>query len=147
MSAKTISLMFDGYWRETNISGVPKKAGIYVVYECSYNEWQNSVSLLKLVYIGKSDDDANNRIANHEKWSQWRRHCGATHEICFSFSEVTINSDRERAEAALIYQHKPPVNDQYVYDFPFEETTVRLTGKIALLSAYFTVEGKKTFSR
>jgi len=40
---KTISLKFDGYWREVNKSGIPAESGIYGVYVCTYNKEQNTV--------------------------------------------------------------------------------------------------------
>ncbi|MDG7000777.1 MAG: GIY-YIG nuclease family protein [Nitrososphaerota archaeon] len=141
MAAKTISLTFDGYWRQKAIGGIPSKAGIYVVYEAFYNSQSGSVTLLKVIYIGESGD-VNARIANHEKWPDWRKHCGPNNEICFSFAPVT-SPDRERAEAALIYKHKPPVNDEYKYSFPFDETTMSLSEETALLNTYFTLQRKE----
>jgi len=140
MAAKTISLEFDGYWREKNIGSVPSKSGIYVVYECSYNSQANTISLKKVIYIGEATD-VNARIINHEEWPLWRRHCGANNEICFSFGPVA-SPDRERGETAMIYKHKPPVNDEYRNNFPFDQTTMSLSGKTALLETYFTVYRK-----
>lgn len=138
---KTISLTFDGYWREVNVVGVPAKSGIYLVYVCKYNEPQGTVTLHKLIYIGEADD-VRDRIANHEKWPEWRRHVPKGSEVCFSFAGVT-SPDRERAEAALIYYHKPPCCDEYIDSFPFEDTTVVSTGRCDLLSSPITV--RKTY--
>ncbi len=140
MAAKTISLTFDGYWREKNIGGIPKESGIYCVYECTHNTQENTVSISKLIYIGEAEN-VNQRISNHEKWSLWRKHCSSSREICFSFAPVK-NPDRQRGEAAMIYKHKPPVNDEYKDKFPFDETTMRLSGKTALLVESFTVYRK-----
>ena len=135
--AKTISLEFDGYWREVNKGSVPARSGIYLVYVCKYNELQKEVKLNELTYIGESDN-VRDRIENHEKWPEWRRRVPEGSEICFSFAGVS-SPDRERAEAALIYYHKPPCNDEYIDSFPFEDTTVQSTGKCALLSSSITV--------
>ena len=135
--AKTISLNFDGYWREVKKGGVPARSGIYLVYVCRYNEPQSTVTLDKLIYIGEADD-VRDRIANHERWPEWRRHVHKGSQVCFSFAGVT-SPDRERAEAALIYCHKPPCNDEYTDSFPFEDTTVESTGRSALLSSAMTV--------
>jgi hypothetical protein len=32
---KTITLAFDGYWREPKMSSLPAEAGIYCVYTCT----------------------------------------------------------------------------------------------------------------
>ena len=135
--AKTISLNFDGYWREVKKGGVPTRSGIYLVYVCRYNEPQSTVTLDKLIYIGEAGD-VRDRIANHERWPEWRRHVPKGSQVCFSFAGVT-SPDRERAEAALIYCHKPPCNDEYTDSFPFEDTTVESTGRSALLSSAITV--------
>jgi len=135
--AKTISLNFDGYWREVKKGGVPARSGIYLVYVCRYNEPQSTVTLDKLIYIGEAGD-VRDRIANHERWPEWRRHVPKGSQVCFSFAGVT-SPDRERAEAALIYCHKPPCNDEYTDSFPFEDTTVESTGRSALLSSAITV--------
>jgi hypothetical protein len=135
--AKTISLKFDGYWREQSRGGIPSKSGIYVVYEGTYKPQSDTVSLQKIIYIGEAED-VNERIKEHEKWQDWKKHCGPRNELCFSFAYIN-NPNRERGEAALIYKHKPPVNDEYKYNFPFEETTMDLSGKTALLNTDFTV--------
>lgn len=140
MPVKTIELVFEGYWREKDFGGIPNKSGIYVVYEASYNFNNNKVSLHKLIYIGESTD-VNDRIDKHEKWPLWKRECASNKELCFSFAPV-INPDRERGESALIYKHKPPVNTEYKNNFPFDQTTMKLSGEIALLETLFTVYRK-----
>lgn len=134
----TIAIEMEGYWREANVGGVPNKSGVYSVYECTYNKTENTVTLNKLIYIGESAD-VGSRLANHEKRPDWKKHVRSGNELCYSFGQVP-SSTRERAEAALIYKHKPPVNTEYVNSFPFPKTTISLTGKTALLHTSFTVE-------
>lgn len=134
---KTISLNFGGYWLEVDKADVPAKSGVYLVYICRYNESKDTVTLDKLIYIGEAED-ARDRISNHEKWSEWRRQVPQGSQICFSFAGVT-SPDRERAEAALIFYHKPPCNDEYVDSFPFEDTTVQSTERCALITSPITV--------
>jgi excinuclease UvrABC nuclease subunit len=140
MPVKTISLEFHGYWREGAIGGIPSKSGIYIVYEAFYNSQAKTVDLKKVIYIGEAED-VNNTISNHAKRSDWKNQCGVYSELGFSFSPMG-NPDRERAEAALIYKHRPPVNVEFKYNFPFDETTMNLTGKTALLDTNFTVQRK-----
>jgi hypothetical protein len=134
--AKKISLNFAGYWREVNKGKIPVQSGIYLVYVDKYNESEGTVMLDKLIYIGEAED-IHSRITNHEKWPDWRRYVSEGSEICFSFASVT-NPDRERAEAALIYYHKPPCNDEYIHAFPFEDTTVESSGQCDQLSSPMT---------
>jgi len=138
MAAKTISIEFDGYWRDEDKGDLPAKSGVYCVYECTYNKTKKEVSLKKLIYIGESGN-VHDRVANHEKREEWLKYVGQGNELCFSFGGVG-SDDRDRAEAAMIFEHKPPVNDEYKNFFPFDKTTMSLSGKTALLNTSFTVD-------
>jgi hypothetical protein len=48
-------------------------------------------------------------------------------------------ADRERAEAAMIFKHKPLCSTQFVDSFPCDTTTIMTSGKNALMHAQFTV--------
>jgi len=137
MAEKTITIEFDGYWRDENKSGLPAKSGVYCVYECTHNVNEKTVSLHKLIYIGEAED-VKTRVANHEKYQDWLKHVRSGNELCFSFGGVGT-TDRARAEAAMIFKHKPPENDEYVDSFPFDKTTMSLSGKTDLLNTSFTV--------
>ncbi len=136
MIAKTISLTYDGYWREPNVGGIPAQSGVYSVYACRHNVSAGTVTIRKLIYIGESRD-VRARIQGHEKWRTWRQHLNPGEELCFNFAPIV--TDRERAEAALIHHHKPPVNTEYVNEFPYPQTTIRTGGRSTLLDGYFTV--------
>jgi hypothetical protein len=141
-STKTISLTYDGYWRETNAAGVPNQSGVYSAYACTYNRQAETVSIRELIYIGESEH-VRDRIHQHlagATGSAWKRRLRPGEELCFSYAPVG-QPDRERAEAALIYKHKPPANTEYVDHFPakWSPTTIGTSGKNALLSSQFTV--------
>jgi excinuclease UvrABC nuclease subunit len=137
MAAQTYAVEFEGYWREQNKSGVPAQSGIYCVYACTHDTQANTVSLRKLIYIGESDN-VRSRISNHEKQRDWERRLKAGEQLCYNFGAVTAAS-RARCEAAMIFKHKPLENTEYVNDFPFDQTTMNLSGKTALLHTSFTV--------
>ena len=137
MATQSYSIEFDGCWRETNKGGVPDESGVYCVYTCTYDKQAGTVSLKKLVYIGESDD-VRARIANHEKQSDWESHLQQGQQLCYSFGAV-VSASRERCEAAMIFKHKPPENSEYVNSFPYDQTTINLSGKTALLHTSFTV--------
>ena len=94
--------------------------------------------MITLIYIGEADN-VRKRIVNHEKYQDWLKHVRFGNELCFSFGP-DLSTDRERAEAAMIFKHKPPENEEYMYSFPFDRTTISLLGKAALLKIYFIVE-------
>lgn len=137
MADKTVTLKFDGYWRDVNSGGVPNDPGIYLVYTCTHDREAKTVTLHKLLYIGEAAK-VRDRIQNHEKRSEWKRHLKQGQELCYSFAPIT-KPDRERAEAALIYYHKPPVNTEYTDSFPFDDTTVKSSGRCAGITPSFTV--------
>jgi len=138
MAAQTFDIEFEGYWRDTNRSGVPAKSGIYCVYEGKYDKSANTVSLLTLIYIGEADDVAS-RIAGHEKRKDWLKRVRSGNELCYSFGAIPA-TNRVRSEAAMIFKHKPPENTEYKHTFPFDRTTMTLSGKTALLTKQFTVD-------
>jgi len=135
---KSYSLNFDGYWREPNVGGLPAQSGIYGVYAAIYNQQAGTVSLNRLIYIGESAD-VRTRVTNHEKWPMWKRQLRAGEIICVNAALISGEADRQRAEAAMIYKHKPTCNDEHTQSFPFDTTTISTTGKNALMDAYFTV--------
>ncbi len=137
MAAKTISIEFAGYWRDVNKGGVPTASGIYCVYECTHNVQAGNVILRRLIYIGEAED-VRTRLANHEKYPDWCRYVRQGNTLCFSFGAIgTV--DRERAEAAMIFKHKHPENTEYANAFPFDQTTIILSGKTDSLNTNFTV--------
>lgn len=138
MVAKSYTLEFNGYWREANISGLPAKSGIYDVYACTYNAREGTVSLSRLLYIGEAAD-VQGRITNHDRWTDWKRQLKQGEELCFNAALISPEADRQRAEAAMIFKHKPTCNTEYTDNFPFDTTTITTSGKNALMHASFTV--------
>ena len=141
----TIEVAFDsGYFREPNVSGLPAKAGVYCVYTCTYNKDNKpkpTVTIAKLVYIGESGDILN-RVSNHDLWPTWKKQLATGQVICVSAALVSPETTRQRAEAALIFQHTPPVNNEYTKVFTgFDTTTIKVSGeKAAKLTTTFTVK-------
>jgi hypothetical protein len=133
---KTISLNFQGYWRAPNRAFIPHSSGIYLVYAGQNNWVTNLITLNRLIYIGEATN-ANQRVANHEKWAMWQRQVPIGQEVCFAFAAAG-EPDRKRAEAALINKHKPACNTEYMSDFPYESTTVYSTGSCLLLNQAIT---------
>ncbi|AVP40012.1 GIY-YIG nuclease family protein [Ralstonia solanacearum] len=137
MAEQSYSITFDGYWREPNKGSIPSKSGIYAVFSCTHNKEDKTVDLKKLIYIGESVD-VKERIANHEKLEDWKKHVENGEVLCYSFGPVPA-ADRNRCEAAIIFKHKPPENTEYTAAFPFDKTTITVDGKITFVQKEFTV--------
>lgn len=117
-------------------------SGVYCVYRCVDNG--DTVSIKELIYIGESSNVAD-RVSCHEKLPDWKRRLQHGETLCYSSGAVN-SYDRVRVEAAMINKHKPVVNVEYKNSFPFDETTISLSGKTALLDTYFTVRKTVTAS-
>lgn len=137
MNLQTYFLTFDGYWTKSNVGGISTESGIYGVYACVDNSGE-SVALNRLIYIGEGDN-IQNRIANHERWPNWQGALMRGEEICFNFALVFPPAARKRAEAAMIYRHKPVCNVEYKNNFPFYITAVYTSGENSLMADNFTV--------
>jgi hypothetical protein len=131
------ALNFDGYWREPNVGGMPSVSGIYGVYACTYNSYGQTVSLERLLYIGEAAN-VHDRIADHEKWVEWRRQLRSGQVLCLNAALISGQSDRCRAEAAMIFAHKPPCNTECRDSFPFDATGISTTGCNALMKPFHT---------
>ena len=137
MAARTFNVTINGYRRDEDKNGLPKVSGVYFVYVAKYNTKEDNVTLISLLYIGESDD-INNRIANHERYNDWKKKVNSGDELVFSYSSIP-GDDRFRVEAAYIFERKPPLNVEYKNNFPFDQTKITSSGKTALLTIDFTV--------
>ena len=99
---------------------------------------QGTVSLQRLLYIGEAAN-VRDRIMNHDRWADWKRQLKFGETICVNTAVISPEADRQRAEAAMIFKHKPPYNTEYVDSFPFDTTSITTSGKNALMHATFTV--------
>jgi hypothetical protein len=130
-------LSFSGDWLEpaiAKIGGLPAVPGIYCVYAAI--NCMHSIRINRLLYISQADD-IQSRVRRHEKWLQWNSQLSPYEEVCFSAAKVY--TERDRIEAAMIFQHKPPCNSDHIEGFPFPATAVRLAGTIDLLLPAFSV--------
>ena len=138
MAAETFEIDIKGYLLESDKERLPKQPGIYFVYEGTFDKEKDTIAIQKLIYIGEASN-LHDRIINHEKYDDWKKHVGEGNTLCYSTGKVS-RIYRERVEAAYIFKHKPPENKEYVDSFPFDNTTIDSTGKTALLNNNFTVD-------
>lgn len=134
-AAVTITLDFNGYFMKRK--GLPAVAGLYCVYTCVEQD-EKTVTISKLVYISESGS-IQNRVTNHELFETWKAQRASGEALCYTAAPVSPESTRQRAEAAMIFHHKPPVNDEYTHAFPFD-TTINVRGKTSKLTTAFTVK-------
>ncbi|WP_288212357.1 GIY-YIG nuclease family protein [uncultured Aeromonas sp.] len=132
--AKTIEINFDGYYTNFGSNKSAEKSGIYCIYK--YNKQDNKVK--DLIYIGESED-VNERLKKHNRWDDWTESLNSGEALCYSFGAIAP-VDRERAEAALIFQHAPEFNSENKENFSYIETSIVLKGKTLHLKSNFTLK-------
>lgn len=139
MAAQSYDVEFHGYYCEPNKEGLPAKSGIYCVYRAVHNVDRKTVTLNQLIYIGESED-VRARVADHDRLDDWSELLKQGEVLCYSYALVP-SPYRVRVEAALIFKHKPPLNTEYSGAFPFDDTTISITGVTAAkLITHFVVQ-------
>lgn len=100
-------LTFDGYWRDCNKGSLPTYSGIYLVYKCIYNAYNDTVSLIDIIYIGQAEN-IHDRHEQHDKYNDFLSQLSEGQELCYSCAPV--ESDLDLVENALIFVQKPVLN-------------------------------------
>ncbi|MEI7661266.1 MAG: GIY-YIG nuclease family protein [Bacteroidota bacterium] len=137
MAEQTFVLHISGYWRDQNRTGLTRAPGLFFVYESRFDEGNQTVDLLRLIYAGEADN-VRDRIMDHEKYPAWQGYLAPGNELCYAFAPVEFYY-RERVRAAFIINHKPPANAGFEGFFPFDKTTLVCTGRTALIDPVITV--------
>ena len=140
MAYQIYSLVFEGYRLEPDWGSLPAKSGIYCIYACTYDTQNDTVSLKRVLYIGESSN-IQSRVKEDPRARRdiWFQKLNYGEVLCASYAEISPASDRERAEAAMIFYRQPPCNIQYRNNFPFEKTLVETSGRNGFLDSQFTV--------
>lgn len=135
MSSETYFLNFDRHHIES--AELPDWSGIYCVYAFRHNAYKTSFYARGLLYIGESKN-IRDRVSNHEHRKHWESKLQKNEVLLFRAASISPEN-RTRAEAAMIYQHKPPCNEEHKHSFPFDETTIKISGNTDHLTTDFTV--------
>ena len=135
-----IPIKLYGYWRiqeKEEIPDIPDIPGVYCVYENIYNHLNDNVDIKRLLYIGGSSHIRGN-IKIHLAYDNWLDRLDPKHELCFSVGYVHPE-DYQRAENALIFEHRPSFNNKEDIVYPYSDTTISLSGDTCLLQKRFVV--------
>jgi|GEM_PF-435037 len=138
MSEQTVIIHINGYWREQNKSEIKKSPGLFFVYETHVKEGDDSLDLLRLIYIGEADNICAT-IAEPDYHNAWQQHIRPGNELCYAFAQVDSYL-RARVKAAYVLTHKPPANSEKKSSFAFDKTTLLSTGRTALINPVITVK-------
>jgi excinuclease UvrABC nuclease subunit len=129
---KTYNVIFHGYKRDENKDSLPSYSGIYMVYRCTYDSDNKTVSLKELIYIGKAEN-IHDRINNHDKHDNFIGELQIGEQICYSYAEVS-KDDLDVVENALVFAQKPKLNESLKDSFRYESAQFLIEGRTALLT-------------
>jgi len=110
--------------------------GIYCIFDCNCDSTAKCTPR-SLLYIGKADN-IQQRIANHERKSDWDKACKSGRP-CLALAVIKDKTEREICEAAMIFKHKPRLNEKYATECPYHEITIQITGCTECLCTHFSV--------
>ena len=111
--------------------------GLFFVYESRFDQDNQTVDLLRLIFIGEAENTMNS-MTDHANYPVWQGYLAPGNELCYAFTPVECYH-RERVKAAFIINHKPPANTGFDGFFPFDKTTLVCTGRTALIDPVITV--------
>jgi hypothetical protein len=134
---RTFTIEFDGYWRESNKSGIPSEPGVFCVYECAYKE-DKTLLFYNILFIGQSEN-INERVMNSE---QWHGELSPDRQVCFSAAMIPNQRERDIIEACLVSKHSPLFNQNISLPPDLINTRIISNGKTALLNTDFTINSK-----
>ncbi len=130
MNADTYIVDFKGYWSECTKEGIPDERGIYFVYRGIINNEEKKVSLVEIIYIGKSENVCNS-ILNHEKKEEFNNELEAGESLCYSVACVPENQ-LDLIENALVVLQQPKLNESDTI-YKYDSAVFILQGKCSLL--------------
>ena len=126
-------LDFKGYY-SVDDGEKPEKPEIYCIYRAN-----SDGEPVELLYIGESEN-IKERFIGHEHYEDWEGELLPDENLVFSYAVFNSREiARKRAEAALIFAHKPVCNKQSTETFGYDTTTVTTKGKNAFLCPKFIV--------
>lgn len=136
MPNEQFTIVFEGYWLHDRRNAIPARSGVFCVYSCQPKKCRKRVEARRLLYIGCAED-VRAEVDASEQIHDWLALLQPGETLCYAYGGVNPDQLR-RCAAALVFRHKPPANDSYVYRFPFQSTMVNTRGATAMLCARFT---------
>lgn len=126
--AKIIHVNFKNY----SSGQVPQTltySGIYYVCAMTESLDKKSDHFGRLLYIGETgeEDGIYGRYQSHTDKDVWSKELHEGEHLGFFAAEIGAAEDRLRAEAALIYKFRPPLNTKNTISFGYPATRIVLT--------------------
>lgn len=139
MAKETYELSIEGLKRDYNLDSLAEYSGVYFVFTSIYDKAARRLILHKLIYIGEAEN-IRELHKNHHYYDLFVKELNEDEILCYKTARIDDDEARHRIQAAFIFEHKPEINDDFKYNFPFDETRIICTGKTVLISKDFTVQ-------
>ncbi len=137
MPAYSYSILLEGFVMDNELDALPAYSGIYCIYEMIPGDKEGVFTPSRLLYVGEAGN-IRDRVKNHDKMNVWQFSVKSKNKLGFTHAKVD-SFNRLRVKAALVYRHKPEMNDEYLNDFPFHPTILKSSGRTDLLDTLFSV--------
>lgn len=137
MPAYSYSILLEGFVMDNELDTLPAYSGIYCIYEMIARANPGEFEPARLLYIGEAGN-LRERIKNHDKMNVWQFSIKSKNKLGFTYAKVD-SFNRLRVKAALVFRHKPELNDEYLNEFPFHATIVKSDGRTDFLDTLFSV--------
>lgn len=132
-------MTFKGYRRDVNKDGLPSYGGIYMVYCCTFNVIEQTVTLRELIYIGKAIN-IHDRVCNHNRYEDFKSQLHQGEQLCYSYASVSPN-EVDAVENGLVFMQKPDLNDDLKDNYSFPDSEFSIEGACSLLKMrHFTIK-------
>jgi hypothetical protein len=128
---ESYNVTFKGYRLDDNKDSLPTYGGVYLVYCCTYNKEEDTVSLKRLIYIGQTIN-LHDRLCNHDRYDDFKGQLHEGEQLCYSYAAVPLE-DKDVIENGLIYMQKPPLNNSLTDIFNYGDSQFIIDGACALL--------------
>lgn len=122
-------LDFVGYWPVPSSGKVDFWGGMYCIYAVKGND-------PRLLYVGEAEE-IEASIAGHKDLQKWKKEANGQ-ELYFNAAHLNPDTGRQRAQAALVYRHRPPCNPEVPEHFKYE-VKLLTSGANACLDPYFII--------
>ncbi len=140
MTDQILSPKILGYWTDEHRREIPDASGIFLVFRAGIDPDTKTMEVQELLYVGEHRS-ARYGIENDATRTTWQAFLQPDEELWYAVGLCSY-LHRDRLAAAMINAHKPRFNDhsEYLDRFPFDETTVHVSGKKDKLRSIFTVQ-------
>lgn len=140
---KKFNLHFEGSILDEMRSSLPTYSGVYLVYCGTLSEDHKCLRCRAIIYIGQAMD-IRLRHSDHDRRKDFLAQLRPGEVLFYSYAKVDM-SLLDRIESALIYHHKPLLNEKGKESYLYPDTEIDSDGQCALLDKQIIVKTTMEF--